>query len=100
MRPRIVGDVAKSEERSTEDQAEQRYCEKGVEAGKGDLEEGWKRRPAQDEGEHKPDVVDLPDGRHRVVDQRPCLATSRARSRQEVPDPSSKVDAAGGAVRG
>src|SRR5207247_10752633 len=100
MRPRVVGDVPKSEEGSAEDEAEQRDGEKRVKAREGDLEERWKRRPAQDDGEHKPDVVDFPDGRHRVVDQCTCLATSRTRSRQQVPDPSSKVDAAGGAVGG
>ena len=96
--PRIIGDVPEREERSAQDQAEKGEAEQRIQAGEDSLEQGREGRPAKDDGQHQPNVVHLPDGRHRVVDQRACLASTRAVAGLQIPDAGTEVDAARGAV--
>src|SRR5438309_11889195 len=100
MGARLVGDVAECKEGAAQDEPDEGQCEEGIEAQKRALEQEWKPGPAQHDGHDKPHVVDLPHGRHRVVDQGPSLAAAGGLAGEQVPDARAEIDAARRAVGG
>src|SRR5207248_8784006 len=96
----LVRDVAEGEERAAKDEADEGAREERVEAGENRLEEQRKPGPAQDDPEHEPDVVDLPDRRHGVVDERPRLAAPLRAAGEQVPNAGAEIHATRRAVGG
>src|SRR5205085_12409628 len=95
-----AGDMPEGEKRSPQDQSQESQRVERVEARKRGLEEAGETGPADHDGEHQPDVVDLPHRRHGVVDQLPRPPAALLAAGQEVPDAGSEIDAAGRAVGG